>query len=221
MDWRKLGAVLAVATLLVAGAAVPGGPAWATPVLVILAVVVIIYGFAPLIPGVRRVPGIGSPRAALVVVFDPTDNQCVQNRDGTIQPDVQLRLRATNAGVVDLDRVRIKLRGSGHDHYARIRHDNTPPFSHSNDGISLRPEQTEYFDIAFCHLQSDQMVLQFADLYLTQQQVLPGNRVSKADRTPIEVEIEARRADTDSWLPLTKQGYVVVPDGEAITLEPA
>lgn len=131
MDWRRFGAAFTVAAVLVAAAAVPDGPAWATPALLIAAVVIALCGFAPAIPGVRRLPLIGSPRAELTVVFDPADDQCVQNRAGTIQPDVQLRLRATNSGAVDLDKVRLKLTGGGHDHYARIRHDNTQPFSRS------------------------------------------------------------------------------------------
>jgi hypothetical protein len=219
MDWRRFGAAFTVAALLIAGAAIPGGPAWATPLLVIAAVIIALCGFAPAIPGVRRLPVIGSPHAALTVVFDPADDQCVQDRTGTIQPDVQLRLRATNSGSVDLDKVRLKLKGVGHDHLARIRHDNTPPFTRSNDGISLRPGQSEYFDVAFCHLQQPQLVLQFADQYLTMQQTLPGNIVPKANRTPVEVEPEARRSDTNEWLPIGTQRYLVVPDGEAITLE--
>ena len=163
---------------------------------------------------------IGAPRAELRVVFDPSDNQCVQNRAGNpVQPDVQLRLRATNTGAVDIDAVRLRLRGCGHEHFSRIRHDNTPPFSRSINGTSLPPGQSEYFDIAFCHLLGPQMVLQFADAPLTQQQVLPGNVTPKANHTPIEVEIETRRTDTGAWLKMPMQRYVVAPDGAAITLE--
>ena len=221
MDWRRFGAAFTVAALLVAAAAIPSGPAWATPVLVIAAAIIALCGFAPVIPGVRRLPLIGSPRAELTVVFDPADEQCVQNRAGTIQPDVQLRLRATNSGAVDLDKVRLKLTAGGHDHFARIRHDNTQPFTRSNEGISLRPGRSEYFDIAFCHLQQPQMVLQFADKYLRMQQILPGNIVLKANRTPVQVEIEARRSDTNEWLSVATQRYVIAPDGAAITLEVA
>ena len=92
---------------------------------------------------------------------------------------------------LDLDNVRLKLKGVGHDHVARIRHDNTAPFTRSNDGVSLRPGQSEYFDIVFCHLRQPQLVLQFADQYLTMQQILPGNIVPKANRTPVEVQTEA------------------------------
>ena len=62
------------------------------------------------------------------------------------------------------------------------------------------------------------MVLQYADLYLIQEQVITGNLTLKADRTPIEVEIEARRADTDGWLSSVTHRYIVAPDGDAITL---
>lgn len=65
------------------------------------------------------------------------------------------------------------------------------------------------------------MVLQFADEYLTMQQILPGNIVAKANRSPVQVGIEARRSDTNAWLPVATQRYVIAPDGDAITLEGA
>jgi hypothetical protein len=182
-------------------AAIPAGSPAATAVLGVVAVLIVLASFASAIPGVRRLPVIGAPRAELTVVFDPSDDQCVQNRAGHPQPDVQLRLRATNSGAVDVTNLRLRLKGR-HNHFARVRHDNTPPYSRSNEGITLRHGQSGYFDIAFCHLHQPQMVLQYADGYLLQEQVLPGNITLKADRTPIAVEIEARRADTDRWLPV-------------------
>jgi len=53
------------------------------------------------------------------------------------------------------------------------------------------------------------------------QQILPGNIVPKANRTPVDVELEARRSDTNAWLLMATQLYVVAPDGDAITLEVA
>jgi hypothetical protein len=217
MEWRRLGVGIALAAVVAALAVIPVGPPAATTVLGALAVLVVLAAFASAIPGRRRLPLIGVPQADVTVVFDPSDDQCVQNRAGHPQPDVQLRLRATNSGAVDLVGVRARLKGR-HEHFARIRHDNTPPYSRSNDGITLRPGQSDYFDIAFCHLHGPQMVLQYADLYLIQEQVITGNLTLKADRTPIEVEIEARRADTDGWLPSVTHRYIVAPDGDAITL---
>lgn len=153
---------------------------------------------------------------ALTVVFDPSDPACVQDRSGhPTQPDFQLRLRATNTWKVALTEVRCRLR-AGHNTYGRIRHDDTPPYDRSHKGITLLPGASEYFDIAFCHFRQPQMVLQYANPYLLNEQTV--NQTPKATNTPVEVTFEARREDTNEWIPPVTRRYVVAPDGDAITL---
>jgi len=82
-------------------------------------------------------------RPGLTVNFDPSDPQCVQDRRNQPESDFQLRLRATNTGGVALTGVRCRLK-AGHDHYGRIRHDNTPPFELSRNGIHCRPAQANF-----------------------------------------------------------------------------
>jgi hypothetical protein len=208
-----------MAAVLVGLAAVPGGPPAATVLLVVAALLVLFGTFAPVIPGARRLPVIGASRAELTVVFDPQDPECVQNRADHPDPrqrDCQLRLRTTNTGDVVLIGVRSQLK-SRHDHIGRIRHDNaTPSYQHSNTGTTLPAGDSDYFDIAFCHLAAPQMVIQYADGYLLQEQIT--NRIQKSDRTPVEVVIEGRREDTGNWIPPITKRYVVAPDGNAITL---
>ena len=57
------------------------------------------------------------------------------------------------------------------------------------------------------------MVLQYADEYLRN-----GQKTPKATNTPIEVTFEARREDTNEWIPTVTERYMVAPDGDAITL---
>ena len=205
-----------MATFLVALATVPGGPSIATAVLVVAAVLLAVATFAPAIPGARRLPLIGSRGAKLTVEFDANDPACAQDRrDHPTQPDFQLRLRATNTGAVALTNVRCRLKAR-HDTYARIRYDDNPPYDRSHRGIELQPGARDYFDIAFCHLRATQMVLQYANLYLLQEQTI--NRTPKTARTPVQVTFEARREDTNEWLPPIIKRYTVVPDGDAITL---
>jgi hypothetical protein len=206
---------LALAALLVALAAVPGGPSLATGPLVGAGVIVAIGTFAPVITGVRRLPLVGARPAELTVTFDPADPQCVQSRANHPQRDFQLRLQAKNTGTVALTNVRCRLQ-SRHDHIGRIRHDNTPPYAHSHTGTTLRPGASDYFDVAFCQLDLGHMVIQYADAYLIQEQLL--NPIGKADGTPIDVAFEARREDDDEWLPVIARRFVVAPDGNAITL---
>ena len=154
-------------------------------------------------------------RAELTVVFDPSDPACVQDRSDHPQRDFQLRLRATNTGKVALTEVRCRLK-AGHDSYGRIRHDNTPPYDRSRNGITLQPRESDYFDIAFCHLDQPQMVLQYADEHLLREQTI--NQTPKAKNTPVEVTFEARREDTNEPIPTVTSHYMVAPDGDAITL---
>jgi hypothetical protein len=120
-------------------------------------------------------------RPDLTVKFDPSDPECVQDRRNQPESDFQLRLRATNTGRVALTGVRCRLK-AGHDHYGRIRHDNTPPFELSRNGIPLPPDAREYFDIASCRSDQPQMVLEYADEYLRNKSQTP-----KATNTRIEV----------------------------------
>ena len=154
-------------------------------------------------------------RAELTVVFDADDPECVQIRASHPQRDAQLRLRATNTGNVGLTGVRCRLR-SRHDHIGRIRHDNTPPYEHSRSGTTLQVGAKDYFDIAFCTLDSLQMIIQYADHYLLREQL--QNPIEKASQTPVEVVIDGRREDTGEWLPTITRHYVVAPAEKAITL---
>lgn len=151
----------------------------------------------------------------LAMEFDPFDPECVQDRRDHPQRDFQLRLRATNTGNVALTEVRCRLKG-GHDTYARIRHDNTPPYDRSHNDITLQPCAKDYFDIAFCHFDQPQMVLQHADKYLLDEQII--NQTPKTTNTPVEVTVEARREDTNEPIPPFTRRYMVAPDGDAITL---
>jgi hypothetical protein len=219
MDRYRAGIGVAVAALLVGLAAVPGGLSVATAPLVVAAALVVLGTFAPAIPGLRRLPVIGASCAALTVVFDPNDSECVQDRADHTDPrqrDFQLRLRATNTGDVVLTNVRSRLK-SRHDQIGRIRHDNTPPYAYSHSGMTLQAGASDYFDVAFCHLDAPQMVIQYADYYLVYQEQIV-NRIPKADRTAVEVVIEGRRDDTSEWIPTVTKRYVVAPDGNAITL---
>ena len=157
-------------------------------------------------------------RPGLTVVFDPSDPACVQDRRDHPQRDFQLRLRATNTGTVALTEVRCRLKAR-HDTYGRIRHDNTPPYDRSHNGITLQPGKSDYFDIAFCHFDQPQMVLEYADKYLRDEQII--NPTPKTTNTPVEVTFEARREDTNEWIPTKTKRYVVAPAGDAITLTEA
>ena len=152
----------------------------------------------------------------LTVEFDPSDPACVQDRKYHPQSDFQLRLRATNTGTVALTEVRCRLK-AGHDTYARIRYDDTLPYDRSRNGIPLQPGVSEYFDIAYCRFGQPQMVLQYADAYLLHEQTI--NQTPKATNTPVEVTFEARREDTNEWIPTVTSRYMVAPDGDAITLK--
>ncbi|MGO9101948.1 MAG: hypothetical protein ACLP9Y_21795 [Mycobacterium sp.] len=154
----------------------------------------------------------------LTVEFDPSDPACVQDRRDHPQRDFQLRLRATNTGTVALTEVRCRLKAR-HNTYGRIRHDNTPPYDHSHNGITLQPGESDYFDIAFCHFEKPQMVLEYADKYLRDEQII--NPTPKTTNTPVEVTFEARREDTNEWIPTKTKRYVVAPAGDAITLTDA
>jgi hypothetical protein len=154
----------------------------------------------------------------LTVVFDPSDPACVQDRRDHPQRDFQLRLRATNTGRVALTEVRCRLK-AGHDTYGRIRYDDARPYDRSHNGITLQPGASDYFDIAFCHFGQPQMVLQYADAYLLYEQTI--NQTPKTTNTPVEVTFEARREDTNEWIPTITRRYVVAPDGDAITLTEA
>ena len=157
---------------------------------------------------------------ALTVAFDPSDPACVQDRRGhPTQPDFQLRLRATNTWKVALTEVRCRLRAE-YDTYGRIRHDDTQPYDRSHNGITLLPGASDYFDIAFCHFRRPQMVIQYANPYLLQEQAINQTHLKTA-KTPLEVTFEARREDTNEWLPTVTKRYVVAPDGDAITLTEA
>jgi hypothetical protein len=154
--------------------------------------------------------------AELTVVFDPSDPACVQDRRDHPQHDFQLRLRATNTGTVALTEVRCRLT-AGHDTYARIRYDDMAPYDRSRNGITLQPGASDYFDIAFCRFGEPQMVLQYANAYLLDEQII--NQTPKATNTPVEVTFEARREDTNDAIPTVTRRYVVAPDGDAITLK--
>jgi len=161
----------------------------------------------------------GRIEPGLTVVFDPSDAACVQDRrDHPTQPDFQLRLRATNTGRVALTEVRCRLKAR-HDTYGRIRYDDTPPYDRSHNGITLQPGASDYFDIAFCHFDQPQMVLQYANAYLLHEQTI--NQTPKTTDTPVEVTFEARREDTKEWIPTITRRYVVAPNGDAITLTEA
>lgn len=151
-------------------------------------------------------------RAELTVVFERSDPECFQDRRDHPQRDSMLRLRAMNTGKVALTQVRSRLKAR-HDHYGRIRHDNTPPYDRSLNGITLRPGASGYFDIAWCHFDRSQMVLQYADKYLLDEQNIP-----KTTNTRVEVTFEALREDTNEPIPPITKSYVVGPEGDAITL---
>jgi hypothetical protein len=56
---NRAGTGIALGVFLVGLAAVPGGLSIATPVLVVVAILIVVGTFAPAIPGVRRLPLIG------------------------------------------------------------------------------------------------------------------------------------------------------------------
>ena len=55
------------------------------------------------------------------------------------------------------------------------------------------------------------MVLQYAEAYLRYEQII--NPTPKTTNTPVEVTFEARRDDTNEWIPTIIRHYVVAPDG--------
>jgi hypothetical protein len=152
-------------------------------------------------------------RAELTVKFDESDPVCVQDRRDRPDRDFQLRLCAENTGRVAVTGVRSWLKADHESHCGRIRHDNTPPYERSYRGITLRPDAKDWFDIAWCHLDQPQMVLQYADDYLRTTSQTP-----KAKNTPVEVTFEARREDTNA-IGTGTSSYMVAPDGNVITLK--
>lgn len=202
---KNQGRWLALAAFILGLAGIPLGFRVGAYVLVAVAVAIAFVTFAPTIPGARRLPLIAAPLVALDATFDPDDPGCRQVR--AAQHDVQLRLRVTNTGQVVLTGVRCRLR-SRHDHIGRIRHDNTPPYTRSLDGVTLQVGDTDYFDVAFCRVDGPQMVVQYADDYLVNEQV-PNAR--KAQRTPVRCAIEVCRGDTGNSIPRVALDYTVVP----------
>jgi hypothetical protein len=86
-------------------------------------------------------------RTPLELVHDQMDSQCVQRRP----TDIELRVKVRNVGTEDLNRVRARLfRDGHHNHWLRMRHDNSSPFSRSVEGEILPADTTYwlYFDVA-------------------------------------------------------------------------
>jgi hypothetical protein len=218
VDRNRIGLGIAIATFVVGLAAVPAGIPLATPILVIAALLIAAATMAPAVPGLKELPLVGLRRAAFNVDFDPADPACVQDRSDHPQRDLQLRLRVTNTGAVPLSEVRLRLKNR-HDTFSRIRYDDAPPYERSNAGVALPAGSSEYFDIAFCHLDQPQMVLQYANAYLIQEQLLQVT--PKTATTPITTTVEARREDSNERLPVVRHYWLVVPDGPGISLSPA
>ena len=154
-------------------------------------------------------------RAELTVVFDLKDSECVQDRTHHPAQDYQLRLRATNTGEADLDRIRCRI-NAPYDDYAAIRHD-VSPYAHSRLGTTLRPGDSDYFDIAYWHVDEPIVFISYANVSLLDDQRMNPIMI-RGDKTPVDVVIEARREDNGDWLPKIVRHYVVASDDNAITL---
>lgn len=225
LDSAQLGialdaAVFALAALLIAVSSIGLSPGdkprepWFVAGIAVAAVGAVVLVWALALFGAHKyAEHHAQPR--LTVEFDHADPVCVQDRRDHPQSDFQLRLRVTNTGTVALTEVRCRLKAD-HDTYARIRYDDTPPYDRSRNGIPLQRGASDYFDIAFCRSDQPRMILQYADQYLLNEQNI--NPTQKATNTPVEVTVEARREDTNEWIPTVTKRYIVAPDGDVITL---
>ena len=161
-------------------------------------------------------------RPELTLTFDPNDPACVEYGIGHGPPDYQLRLRATNTGEVDLERIRCRIRLSQYyDDFAVIRHD-VRPYAHSRLGTTLRPGKSDYFNIAYWAMDTPIVFISFANGSLMSEQGDDPIAVKRSGdiqgKTQVDVTIEARREDNREWLPEIHGRYVVASTDDAITL---
>lgn len=155
-------------------------------------------------------------RAQLTVDFDPSDPECVQDRVKHPARDFQLRLRATNTGAVDLNRIRCRIESGHNNDVAVIRHD-VPPYAHSRLGTTLRPGESDYFDIAYFSTDEPIVIITYANGSLIDEQAHESPRL-RTEEIPLTLVIEARREDDGTWLPDVTNDYSVSPADDIITL---
>lgn len=173
-----------------------------------------------LIAGVARWVYSRLTRPNLVMEFDLGDTECVQDRAAHPNRDLQLRIRVTNTGRSDAMNVRLRLferDPKGHDHYLRVRHDSESPYANSTAGVDAPGSGTKpiYFDLLFAQHGRDNMVFQYADAYLLQEQlqvpVLRGRHVFTLEMQSRELNGRSMKPKRERWavdenLNLTKIG---------------
>jgi hypothetical protein len=167
---------------------------------------------AGIVEGVRQYRE--SRYTPLVIEHDPDDLQCLQRRGGTFA-DIELRIKVHNTGRFDLNRVRAHLRvQGGHEHWLRVRHDNTAPFHRSLEGEALPADSSYwlYFDVAYAGLGKGwdgYVAFEYADDYLKQNSM--WNDLIRE----ITIKVWAsRESDDRSVIPAEKRFSIARRDDE-------
>ncbi len=130
---------------------------------------------------------------------------------------LQLRVKVSNTGSVALNRVRARISvEDGFDHWLRIRHDNEPPYTRSQNGEVLPADSSYnlYFDVAWSG-KSGTVGFDYADEQLRSMSQTTGPRRN------LTIEVwGCREDDGKSVVPVTEQFIVMKSNnGEKVVLK--